>query len=79
MSYSPRPQISTEFQNWAVVAEVIEAAGATSSQTYFRARTLAEGKLDPMPTSFPVAPHSISGVADYSFKRLTNMRLYFLN
>jgi hypothetical protein len=29
---------------------------------------LAEGKPDPMPTSFPQAPHSISAVAGWSKK-----------
>ena len=55
--------MSTEIRNWVVVAEAMEAAGATSSQMYVRAKALAEGKLDPMPTSFPEAPHSISAVA----------------
>ena len=53
----------TEIRNWAVVAEAMEAAGATSSQMYVRAKALAEGKLDPMPTRFPDAPYSISAVA----------------
>ena len=55
--------MSTEIRNWAVVAEAMESAGATSSQMYIRAKALTEGKLDPMPTSFPEAPHSISAVA----------------
>lgn len=56
-------QMSTEIRNWDVVAKAMEAAGATSSQMYIRAKALAEGKLDPMPTSFPEAPYSISAVA----------------
>ena len=56
-------QMSTEIRNWDVVAKAMEAAGATSSQMYIRAKALALGKLDPMPTSFPEAPYSISAVA----------------
>lgn len=55
--------MSTEIHNWDVVAKAMEAAGATSSQMYVRAKALAEGKLDPMPTSWPEAPYSISAVA----------------
>ena len=55
--------MSTEIRNWDVVAKAMEAAGATSSQMYLRAKALAEGKLDPMPTSWPEAPYSISAVA----------------
>ena len=61
--------MSTEIRNWDVVAKAMEAAGATSSQMYIRAKALAEGKLDPMPTSFPEAPYSISAVAGWPFKR----------
>ena len=61
--------MSTEIRNWDVVAKAMEAAGATSSQMYIRAKALAEGKLDPMPTSFPEAPYSISAVAGWSFKK----------
>ena len=56
-------QMSTEIRNWDVVAKAMEAAGATSSQMYVRAKALALGKLDPMPTSAPEAPYSISAVA----------------
>ena len=56
-------QMSTEIRNWDVVAKAMEAAGATSSQMYVRAKALALGKLDPMPTSSPEAPYSISAVA----------------
>jgi hypothetical protein len=55
--------MSIEVRNWDVVAKAMEAAGATSSQMYVRAKALALGKLDPMPTSFPEAPYSISAVA----------------
>ena len=48
---------------WDVVAKALEAAGNTSSETYIRAAALAQGKLDPMPTSHPEAPYSISAVA----------------
>tara|TARA_B100000475_G_scaffold421_1_gene437 strand:- start:997 stop:1203 length:207 start_codon:yes stop_codon:yes gene_type:complete len=42
----------------------LEAAGKTFSEMYIRAAALAQGKLDPMPTSHPEAPFSISAVAD---------------
>ncbi len=53
----------TKILNWDVVAKAMEAFGATSSQMYLRAKDLAEGKLDPMPTSWPENPYSISAVA----------------
>ena len=56
-------EMSTEIRNWDVVAKAMESAGATSSQMYMRAKALAAGKLDPMPTSWPEAPYSISAVA----------------
>ena len=58
-----QPQMSTEIRNWDVVAKALEAAGNTSSEMYIRAAALAQGKLDPMPTSSPEAPYSISAVA----------------
>ena len=58
-----QPQMSTEIRNWDVVAKALEAAGNTSSEMYIRAAALAQGKLDPMPTSHPEAPYSISAVA----------------
>ena len=58
-----QPQMSTEVRNWDVVAKALEAAGNTSSEMYIRAAALAQGKLDPMPTSSPEAPYSISAVA----------------
>ena len=57
------PQMSTEVRNWDVVAKALEAAGNTSSEMYIRAKALALGKLDPMPTSSPEAPYSILAVA----------------
>jgi hypothetical protein len=55
--------MSTEIRNWDIVAKAMEEAGSTSSQMYVRAKALAEGKLDPISTSSPEAPHSISAVA----------------
>ena len=52
--------MTSETKNWAVVAAAMEAQGATNSQMYRRAKAMAEGKTDPMPTSYPAAPHSIS-------------------
>ncbi|EAU73650.1 hypothetical protein RS9916_29114 [Synechococcus sp. RS9916] len=49
-----------EIRNWAVVAAAMEAQGATDSQMYHRAKAMSEGKPDPMPTSCPAAPNSIS-------------------
>ena len=54
--------MSTEIRNWDVDAKAMKASGATSSQMYQRAKALAQGKLDPMPTSFPEAPYSISAI-----------------
>ena len=55
--------MSTEVRNWDVVAKALEASGNTTSQMYIRAKALALGKLNPMPTSSPEAPFSISAVA----------------
>ena len=49
-----------EIRNWAVVAAAMEAQDATDSQMYCRAKAMSEGKPDPMPTSYPAAPFSIS-------------------
>lgn len=57
------PQMSTEVRNWGLVARALEAAGNTYSEMYVRAKALESGKLDPMPTSSPEAPYSISAVA----------------
>ena len=53
-------------KQWDVVAKALEAAGNTSSEMYIRAKALALGKLDPMPTSYPEAPYSISAVAGWT-------------
>ena len=39
----------TERNNWARIAENLEASGATESRFYQRARAIADGKPDPMP------------------------------
>ena len=52
--------MTTEIRNWAVVAAAMEAKGATNSEMYRRAKALAEGQSDPMPTSNPAAPFSIT-------------------
>ena len=39
----------TERNNWARIAENLEASGATESWFYQRARAIADGKPDPMP------------------------------
>ena len=39
----------TERNNWARIAETLEASGATESWFYQRARAIADGKPDPMP------------------------------
>ena len=52
--------MSAEIRNWAVVAAAMEARGATNSDMYRRAKALAAGQSDPMPTSYPAAPFSIS-------------------
>ena len=54
--------MATEIRNWTVSAALMEVQGATISQMYIRAKALTEGKPDPMPTSFPAAPVSISAV-----------------
>ena len=56
-------KLSTEVRNWDDVAKALEASGNTTSQMYIRAKALALGKLDPMPTSSPEAPFSVSAVA----------------
>ena len=52
--------MTTEIRNWAVVAAAMEAKGATNSVMYRRAQALAEGQADPLPTSNPAAPFSIT-------------------
>ena len=52
--------MTAEVRNWAVVAAAMEAKGATNSEMYHRVKALAEGQADPMPTSHPAAPFSIT-------------------
>ena len=52
--------MTTEIHDWAVIAAAMDATGATNSEMYRRAKALAEGNADPMPTSYPAAPFSIS-------------------
>jgi anthranilate phosphoribosyltransferase len=52
--------MTTEIRNWAVVAAAMEAKGETNSEIYRRAKALAEGQDDPVPTSDPAAPFSIT-------------------
>ncbi len=52
--------MTAEVRNWAVVAAAMEAQGATNSEMYRRAKAMAGGSPDPMPTSHPAAPFSIS-------------------
>ena len=54
--------MTTEIRNWAVVAAAMEDKGATNSQMYVSAKAMAQGKHDPMPTSSPEAPYSITAV-----------------
>ena len=49
-----------EIRNWAVIAAAMEKQGATDSQMYRRAKAMANGSIDLMPTSYPAAPYSIS-------------------
>ncbi len=52
--------MTIENHNGAIVAVAMEVQGTTNSQMYRRAKALAEAKADPMPTSYPAAPRSIS-------------------
>jgi len=40
----------TEIKNWQKIASDLEAAGAIHSGFYLRARAIADGEPDPMPT-----------------------------
>jgi hypothetical protein len=51
--------VTTEIRNWATVANELKAQGATSSQMYIHANALANGEVDPSPTSYPPAPFTI--------------------
>ena len=52
--------MTTEIRNLSFVAAEMEAKGAANSEIYRRAKALAEGQVDPMPTSDPAAPFSIT-------------------
>ena len=39
-----------EINNWQTIAESMEAKGDTESWFYLRARAIADGKPDPMPS-----------------------------
>ena len=52
--------MTAEIKDWAVVAAVMKAQGATNSEMYRRAKALAIGQLYPSPTSHLAAPFSIS-------------------
>ena len=52
--------MTTEIRNWAVVAATMEAQGAINRDMCRRTKSLAGGQVDPMPTSYPAAPLSIS-------------------
>ena len=52
--------MTTKIRNWAVLVAAKEAQGSTNIEMYRRAKGLAGGQSDPMPTSHPAAPLSIS-------------------
>ena len=52
--------MTSETKNWAIVAAAFEVQGSINSLIYQRAKAMTEGKADPMTTSYPAAPHSIS-------------------
>ena len=41
---------NAEINNWKTIAEGMEAKGETESWFYLRARAIADGKPDPMPS-----------------------------
>tara|TARA_X000000950_G_scaffold134262_1_gene167205 strand:+ start:1090 stop:1263 length:174 start_codon:yes stop_codon:yes gene_type:complete len=41
---------NAEINNWKTIAESMEAKGETESWFYLRARAIADGKPDPMPS-----------------------------
>ena len=47
-----------EINNWKTIAEKMEASGDTESWFYLRARAIADGKQDPMPTVSELMPKS---------------------
>jgi|TARA_B100001059_G_C17617356_1_gene467684 hypothetical protein len=48
-----------EINNWKTIAEKMEASGDTESWFYLRARAIADGKQDPMPTVSELMPKSV--------------------
>lgn len=48
----------TEIKNWKTIAEKMEATRDTESWFYLRARAIADGKQDPMPTVSELIPKS---------------------
>ncbi|MDB4677210.1 enoyl-CoA hydratase [Synechococcus sp. AH-551-B05] len=52
------PMDQAEISNWTVIAEKMEASGDTESWFYLRARAIADGKQDPMPTVSELMPKS---------------------
>ena len=44
------PMDQAEINNWKTIAESMEAKGNTESWFYLRARAIADGKPDPMPS-----------------------------
>ena len=47
-----------EISNWKVIADKMKASGDTQSWFYLRARAIADGKPDPMPTVSELMPKS---------------------
>ena len=47
-----------EINNWKTIAEKMEASGDIESWFYLRARAIADGKQDPMPTVSELMPKS---------------------
>ena len=52
--------MTTEIRNLAVLVAAMEVQGSTNSEMYRRAKALAGGQANPMPTCHPAAQLSIS-------------------
>ena len=50
---------SIEIDNWAKIAQGMEASGDTESWFYLRARAIADGKPDPMPNLSQLMPEEL--------------------
>ena len=48
-----------EINNWKTIAEKMKACGDIESWFYLRARAIADGKHDPMPTISELMPKSV--------------------